>query len=76
MDELAQRLVMEHRAFDANLRSLQDWNINFPFKKGCRKIDVAGRICAVNNHIRHHLVRQERAYQRGQAWIKAYYSDP
>lgn len=76
MNELAKRLVKEQQALDENLRQLQDWNINFPFKKGCRKIDVVGRICAINDHIRHHLVRQERAYQRGEAWIKAYYSDP
>ncbi len=76
MHALAKRLVKEHQALDDNLRQLKDWHINFPFKKGCRKIDVAGRLCAINDHIRHHLVRQKRAYQRGEAWIEAYYSDP
>jgi hypothetical protein len=60
---------------ESNLRSLTNWDVNFPFKKGCRKIDVAGRICAIKKHIHHHLVRQERAFQRGEAWVKAYYLD-
>ena len=75
MVELAQLLVEEHKAFAANLSKLDDWNVNFPFKKGCRKIDVAGRICSINDHIRRHLVRQERAFNRGEDWIKAYYLD-
>lgn len=73
MVELVQCLCEEQNTLDKNLRQLEDWDLNFPFKKGCRRIDVAGRICSINNHIRHHLVRQERAYRRGEAWIKAYY---
>lgn len=74
-DDMVRYLVEIHKDLDMNLRQLKDWNINFPFKKGCRKTDVAGRICSINNHIRNHLVRQERAYHRGEEWIKAYYSD-
>jgi hypothetical protein len=55
------------------LRRLPDWQVNFPFKSGCRQTDVAGRITAINDHIHHHLARQERAYERGEAWVKAYY---
>ena len=76
MVELALSLADQHRTLEINLSHLEDWNVNFPFKKGCRRIDVAGRICSINNHIRHHLVRQERADRRGEAWIKAYYLDP
>lgn len=76
MAELVARLTEQQKILELNLRHLENWNVNFPFKKGCRRIDVAGRICSINNHIRHHLVRQERADRRGEAWIKAYYLDP
>jgi hypothetical protein len=76
MAELARCLSEQQNILELNLRHLENWNVNFPFKKGCRRIDVAGRICSINNHIRHHLVRQERADHRGEAWIKAYYLDP
>ena len=76
MAELAQCLVEEQKTLVLNLQQLEDWNINFPFKKGCRKIDVAGRICAITDHVRLHLLRQNRAFQRGEEWIKAYYSNP
>ena len=76
MAELARCLSEQQKILELNLRHLENWNVNFPFKKGCRRIDVAGRICSINNHIRHHLVRQERADHRGEAWIKAYYLDP
>lgn len=76
MCALARILLEAQDILECNLRKLPDWNINFPFKKGCRKIDVAGRICAIRNHIHHHLVRQERAYQRGEDWVRAYYLDP
>jgi hypothetical protein len=76
MVELAQCLAEKQKTLELNLRHLENWNVNFPFKKGCRRIDVAGRIYSINNHIRQHLVRQERAERRGEDWIKAYYSDP
>lgn len=76
MAELAKCLVEEQETLVLNLQRLEDWNINFPFKKGCRRIDVAGRICAITDHVRLHLLRQNRALQRGEAWIRAYYSDP
>lgn len=76
MVELALCLAEQQKTLELNLRHLQDWSVNFPFKKGCRRIDVAGRICSINKHICHHLVRQERAERRGEAWIKAYYLDP
>ena len=76
MVELVLCLTEQQKTLEINLRHLENWNVNFPFKKGCRRIDVAGRICSINNHIRHHLVRQERADRRGEAWIKAYYLDP
>ena len=76
MVDLAQLLGEEQKTLDLNLQRLEDWNVNFPLKKGNRKIDVAGRICSIDNHIRHHLARLERAYRRGEDWIKAYYSDP
>ena len=75
LDDLARQLIETQANLADNLRQLENWNVNFPFKKGCRKIDVAGRICAINLHVRHHLVRQERAYRRGEDWIKAYYLD-
>ena len=75
MDDLSRQLVEAQANLDNNLRQLENWNVNFPFKKGCRKTDVGGRICAINNHVRHHLVRQERAHRRGEDWIKAYYLD-
>lgn len=75
MVELALCLAEQQKTLELNLRHLEDWNVNFPFKKGCRRIDVVGRICSINIHIRHHLVRQERADHRGEAWIKAYYLD-
>ncbi len=76
MDELAKHLINTQERLDANLRQMTDWSVNFPFKKGCRKLDVVGRICSIIDHIRHHLVRQERAFRRGEDWIKAYYLDP
>lgn len=75
MCDLAEYLVKIQEILEINLRKLADWSVNFPFKKGCRKIDVAGRIYAISNHIHHHLVRQERALRRGEDWIKAYYID-
>ena len=76
MVELALCLAEQQNTLELNLRHLEDWDVNFPFKKGCRRIDVAGRICSINIHLHHHLVRQERADHRGEAWIKAYYLDP
>lgn len=76
MVKLAQLLGEEQKTLDHNLRQLKNWNVNFPFKKGNRKTDVAGRVCSINNHIRHHLTRQVRAYRRGEDWIRAYYADP
>lgn len=76
MTEMARCLIEEQKSLTLNLQRLEDWNINFPFKKGCRKIVVAGRISAITDHVRLHLVRQQRALQRGEEWIKAYYSDP
>ena len=73
MPDLADCLTEMQENLASNLRRLPDWDVNFPFKMGCRKIDVAGRIDAIESHIRHHLTRQERAIQRGEAWIKAYY---
>lgn len=75
MEDLAKQLIVLQKNFAMNLRQLEDWNVNFPFKKGCRKIDVAGRICSIIAHIKHHLVRQERANLRGEEWIQAYYLD-
>ncbi len=75
MAGLAQLLAEEQKVLDSNLRDLPDWNVNFPIKKGCRRTDVAGRICSIVDHIHHHMVRQERAHHRGEAWIKAYYLD-
>ena len=75
MEELAHCLVELQTTLDSNLRHLKDWNVNFPFKKGCRGTDVSGRLSSIDAHIRHHLARQERAYRRGEAWIKAYYLD-
>ncbi len=76
MVELALCLAEQQKTLELILRQLKDWNINFPFKKGCRQIDIAGRIRSINRHIRHHLVQQVRADHRGEAWIKAYYLDP
>jgi len=75
MLELAQHLVELQEKLAFNLLRLNDWNVNFPFKKGCRGTNVTGRICAIDTHIRRHLARQERAYRRGEAWIKAYYQE-
>jgi len=73
MPELADYLSDLQDELSNNLRRLPDWGVNFPFKMGCRQTDVAGRILSIESHIRHHLTRQERAHQRGEAWIKAYY---
>lgn len=73
MPELAACLSDYQNQLANNLHQLPDWNVNFPFKLGCRKSDVAGRIISIENHIRHHLTRQQRAQQRGDAWIRAYY---
>ena len=75
MEDLAQQLLEKQKQLEANLRQMDDWQVNFPFKKGCRKIGVAGRIEAINKHIHHHLVRQERAQDRGEEWVRAYYKD-
>ena len=75
MLELADDLTQLQSSLAINLRRLKDWSINFPFKKGCRGTDVAGRICAIDTHIRNHVARQERAQRRGEAWIRAYYLD-
>jgi hypothetical protein len=75
MMELTHCLADYQSDLDSNLRHLKYWNVNFPFKKGCRGTDVSGRLSSIDAHIRHHLARQERAYRRGEAWIKAYYQD-
>lgn len=75
MVELTHCLADLQSNLASNLRHLKDWNVNFPFKQGCRGKDVSGRLCSIDSHIRHHLARQERAYRRGEAWIKAYYQD-
>lgn len=75
MEELAHCLVELQTTLDSNLRHLKDWSTNFPFKKGCRETDISRRLSSIDTHIRQHLARQERAYRRGEAWIKAYYLD-
>ncbi|NCF68439.1 MAG: hypothetical protein GWP61_20955 [Chloroflexi bacterium] len=75
MVELVHYLTELQTNLVTNLRCLEDWDVNFPFKKGCRETSVGGRICAIDAHIRNHLARQERASRRGEAWIKAYYPD-
>ncbi|UCC50820.1 MAG: hypothetical protein JSV68_17165, partial [Anaerolineaceae bacterium] len=75
MVELVHNLTELQTNLVTNLRCLENWDVNFPFKKGCRETSVADRICAIDAHIRNHLARQERASRRGEAWIKAYYPD-
>jgi len=73
MCDLAACLADYQELLTNNLRNLSDWEVNFPFKAGCRQSDVAHRVNFIINHINHHLSRQERANERGEAWIKAYY---
>lgn len=75
MEFLAEELLTAQRELHSVLTQLEDWDVNFPFKKGCRRIDVAGRIDFIINHLKHHLGRQQRAFERGEAWIKAYYPE-
>ncbi|MDX1417795.1 MAG: hypothetical protein R3293_26575 [Candidatus Promineifilaceae bacterium] len=73
MSDLAACLTNFQKVFTTNLRCLDNWDANFPFKMGCRKTDVGGRVRTIERHIRHHLTRQQRAHQRGIDWINAYY---
>ena len=75
MPDLAACLADYQAMLTNNLRNLSDWEVNFPFKAGCRQTNVTQRLYSIINHINHHLSRQKRAYARGEAWIKAYYPE-
>lgn len=59
-----------------NLRRLPDWEVNFPYKKGCRQANVTERMTAIIEHINFHIARSQRIQRRGEAWVKAYYLQP
>lgn len=73
MPDLATCLADYQATLRSNLEHLEDWEVNFPFKAGCRKANVAQRLAAIRKHFKLHLLRQKRAYNRGEEWIKAYY---
>lgn len=59
----------------ANLRRLTDWEVNFPYKKGCRQANVVERLAAIETHINFHTARLQRVQRRGEAWVDAYYRE-
>jgi hypothetical protein len=73
MQSLCQDLLNLQRALAGNLRRLQDWDVVFPVKKGCRMVSVTERVEMIQAHIEKHLSRLETAQRHGKAWVDAYY---
>ena len=74
MFDLAHKLRSYHDRLADELRPLANWNIDFPVKFGGRSDSVAGRLPAIESHIRSHVRRLKRAERLGKAWVNTYYS--
>jgi|YelNatPaOPRAMG01_1025707.scaffolds.fasta_scaffold03048_2 hypothetical protein len=61
IQELADRLAEIHKEFNATLKKLPNFDIEFPFKQGGRFWSVSSRLIAMESHIRNHIKRQRRA---------------
>ncbi len=75
MGELAEGLLRLQDKFSECIWQLPDWGVDFPVKRGSRRKPVAGRLVAIEAHIRNHVRRLRRAQRLGQAWVIAYYAD-
>ena len=73
MKELCSRFCDLQEKLIFNLRHLPDWEVNFPYKKGCRHAKVPQRVATVEKHINSHMARLRRVQRRGEAWVEAYY---
>jgi hypothetical protein len=75
MDDLAGELLRLQDRLNESVCRLPDWEVDFPVKRSGRRKHVAGRLAAVEAHIRNHVRRLRRAQRLGQAWVSAYYAD-
>lgn len=74
MQVLCQDLLNLQRALAGNLRRLQDWDVVFPIKKGCRQVSVTERMQLILDHIDGQLTRLKNARRHGEAWVEAYFA--
>lgn len=74
LPELAQWLLVTQARLDAAVRCLPDWSVHFPVKAGSpgKAGGVAGRLEAIESHIRNHVSRLQRLERRSPAWLAAY----
>ena len=60
MTMLAYDLSCLQKEFDALVRQLPDWSINFPIKSDSEPRSLSERLAEIDQHIRQHVVRLQR----------------
>ncbi len=73
MQTLCQDFLNLQIALVVNLQRLPDWDVEFPVKKGCRRVNVTERLQLIQEHVDGHYARLESAQRHGEAWVRAYY---